>query len=163
MSDHRTRDGGLVAVYTDISKHKRRERELAELVASIEKSRDEARRPEALFQEAIESISEGFVIYDADEQLVVRNSVYRGFYEGMEQLVVPGARRIDITEAAVKIGLFPSAQGNAERWLDEHLQRVRSIDGVREQRLRGDRWLQISERRTQEGSIVGINNDIMQL
>jgi adenylate cyclase len=42
VSDRRTSDGGLVAVYTDITEVKRRETQLAELVASLAMARDEA-------------------------------------------------------------------------------------------------------------------------
>ncbi|MCZ6508115.1 MAG: PAS-domain containing protein, partial [Acidobacteria bacterium] len=44
ISEHRTHDGGVVAVYSDVTELKERERELADIVDQLEEARDEAVR-----------------------------------------------------------------------------------------------------------------------
>jgi PAS domain S-box-containing protein len=115
--------------------------------------------------EAIEAISEGFVLYNADMELVVCNSVYRAYYqdEHVRRLITPGTRRETITRAAAESGLFPAAVGRVDEWLAEHLHRIKNHEGIREQHLRGDVWLQISDHRTADGGLVAVYTDITEL
>ena len=115
--------------------------------------------------EAIEAISEGFVLYNAHMELVVCNSVYRAYYQDahVQELIVPGTPRAQITRAAAESGLFPAAEGRVDEWLAEHLHRIQSHEGIREQHLRGDVWLQISDHRTADGGLVAVYTDITEL
>jgi signal transduction histidine kinase len=115
--------------------------------------------------EAIEAISEGFVLYNADMELVICNSVYRAVYqdEHVQNLITPGTRRETITRAAAESGLFPEAAGRVDEWLAEHLHRVQHHEGIREQHLRGDVWLQISNHRTVDGGLVSVYTDITEV
>ena len=58
----KTQDGGTVGVFTEVTELKRREEELAA-------ARDEATEAQRQLVDAIESISEGFSLYDADDKL----------------------------------------------------------------------------------------------
>src|SRR5262249_9970810 len=46
---------------------------------------------EARLQAAVEAASEGFVVWDEQDRLVICNSVYRKFFRGNEHLVVPAS------------------------------------------------------------------------
>ncbi len=62
--------------------------------------------------DAIESISEGFALYDAEDRLVLCNSRYREIlYPGIADAVVPGAQFETIVRKAVKQGLVEDAKG----------------------------------------------------
>ncbi|MGK0170114.1 MAG: PAS domain-containing protein [Gammaproteobacteria bacterium] len=90
-------------------------------------------------QEAVESISEGSVIFDADDHIVLCNSVYRNFFIGFEDLVVPGAHFETIIGHGARIGMFAEAEGRAEEWLLDALERRATTSRVREQHLAHDR------------------------
>src|SRR5581483_1508223 len=58
------------------------------IVAALER----ANAAEILLRDAVDSISEGFVIYDQDDRLVVCNEAYRRLYPESADMMVPGAR-----------------------------------------------------------------------
>lgn len=73
---------------------------------------EQARRAsERRLAEAIESISEGFSLYDADDRLVVSNNTYRKLlYPGIEDVVMQGVSFETIVRAAAERGLIAPAE-----------------------------------------------------
>lgn len=114
--------------------------------------------------DAIESISEGFALYDADDRLVLCNSRYREIlYPGIDDAVVSGARFEEILRAAVERGLIEDAIGRKEEWIGERVQAHCNPTGTHIQRRHPDRWIQISERRISAGGTVAVYSDITKL
>ena len=114
--------------------------------------------------EAIESISEGFSLYDADDRLVVSNSTYRKLlYSGIEDIVVPGVSFETIVREAAERGLVADANGRVEQWVAERLTRHRNPGEPHLQRRSDDRWILISERKTDDGGTVAVYSDITEL
>jgi adenylate cyclase len=112
---------------------------------------------------AIESISEGFSLYDTDDRLVICNSNYtRIMYPGIEDAVTPGMSFEAVIRRAVERGLVGDAEGRVEEWVAERLARHRGPGEPLLQR-RGDRWILISERKTEDGSTVAVYADITEL
>jgi len=69
-----------------------------------------AERAEALLRDAVESIAEGFVIFDRDDRFVMCNEIYRQTYTYGGELLVPGARFEEVARAIVKMGQIPIAR-----------------------------------------------------
>jgi signal transduction histidine kinase len=128
-------------------------------------ARDEAEQARARLFDAIESITEGFVLFDANDRIVLCNSRYRRFFaelagDDVGSLVVEGTKFEDFLRAAYARGMFPDQEPNADRWVERIMQRRREPQGPRERPLADGRWLQVSERRTQDGGLVAIYADI---
>jgi class 3 adenylate cyclase/PAS domain-containing protein len=122
---------------------------------------NEARRR---LSDAIESISEGFSLYDTDDQLVVSNSTYRKLlYSGIEDVVVPGASFETIIREAAERGLVADAKGRVEEWVAERLARHRRPGEPHLQHRSDGRWILISERKTEDGGTVAVYADITEL
>jgi adenylate cyclase len=121
------------------------------------------RRAQAQLGEAIEAISEGFALYDADDRLVISNSRFREMYGGTQLEIKPGTPYEVILRAAAEAGFIPAAAERPETWLAERLDRHRNPAGAFEQQRDRGVWLKISERRTAEGGIVGVFTDITEL
>ena len=121
------------------------------------------RELEALLRDAIESISEGFVIYDAEDRLVLCNEAYRKLYPEAAELMVPGTRFDDVLRSALKEGRYTDAIGREEEWLAERLRAHRELSGPFEAQWADGRWMLISERRTSSGGIAGLRVDITAL
>jgi adenylate cyclase len=122
-----------------------------------------ALRAQEQLTEAIETISEGFALYDPNDRLVISNSRYREMYAGLDVEVKPGTQYETIVRAAARAGLISAAAGQTEAWLAERLERHRHPHGAYEQQRASGKWLKISERRTAEGGIVGVFTDITEL
>ncbi len=113
---------------------------------------------------AIESISEGFSLYDAEDRLLLCNSTYRNLlYAGMQKFVVPGAEFSTIIRKAAEYGLVSDADGCMEDWIVERLTRHRNPGGTHMQRGNNGRWIQFKEFKTDDGSTVAVYSDITEL
>ena len=74
-----------------------------------------------------------------------------------------GARFEDVLRAAIAAVPHPDAAGREEAWLAERLALHREMQSTHEQRLPGDRWLRVEERRTADGGSIGVRIDITEL
>ena len=121
-------------------------------------------RSERRLAEAIESISEGFVCYDGEDQLVICNSCYRNLlYPGLDIDLKAGTTFESIIRRAAERGYVKDAEGRVEEWIAERLQQHRNPgEPVVQQRGNG-RWVMVSERRTEDGGTVSIYSDITEL
>lgn len=108
---------------------------------------------ELRLMDAVENISEAFVLWDADNRLVLCNSKYQQFHSLPASVCAPGTAYEDVVKTAKepavrkRIGLKgESSEG-------------RSF----EVQLADRRWLQINERRTKDGGFVSVGTDITAL
>ena len=128
-----------------------------QLLRQHARERDQA---EALLRDAVDSISEGFVIHDPDDRLVMCNERYRQIYPKGTQATAVGQRFEDILRDGVRGNELPEAAGREEEWIAERMRRHREASGAIEQRLPDGRWLLITERRMRNGGIAGLRIDI---
>jgi two-component system cell cycle sensor histidine kinase PleC len=130
----------LIGIAVDITEQKR----LAE----------ESATAEMRLSDAIEAISEAFVVWDADNRLVLCNSKFQSLHGLTDEAVAPGTPYEDISAAGSKpiVRMQLSSEG-------------RAVPGARtfEAQLEDGRWLQISERRTKDGGFVSVGTNITEL
>jgi signal transduction histidine kinase len=122
-----------------------------------------ARMADRLLRDAVDSISEGFVIFDAEDRLVMSNEAYRRMYPEIADLMVPGTTFEAIVRAGVARGQFADAENREDEWIAERIRRHQQTEGSVEQHLSGDRWALASERRMSDGGIAGLRIDISAL
>jgi adenylate cyclase len=114
--------------------------------------------------DAIESISEGFALYDKDDRLVLSNSRYRELmHPATDDISRPGTSFANIIRTAAESGLVSEAVGRIDDWVAQRLAQHRNPKGPHVQRRDKDRWIQISERKTADGSTVAVYTDISEL
>jgi len=114
--------------------------------------------------DAIESISEGFALYDKDDRLVLSNSRYRDLmHPGAEDISRPGTSFVNVIRAVAESGLVIDAEGRIDEWVDQRLAQHRDPKGPHLQRRDKGHWIQISERKTADGSTVAVYTDISEL
>jgi adenylate cyclase len=123
----------------------------------------QATRAQTQLGEAIEAISEGFVLYDADDRLVICNRRFKEMYADLPMQIRAGTQYETILRAVAATGLIPAASHDTETWVGERLERHRNPTAAFEQQRSGGVWLKISERRTADGGIVGVFTDITEL
>ncbi len=120
-------------------------------------------RTKSQLEDAIESISEAFVLFDADERLVICNSKYKQLNQAASDIIEPGARFEDIVRCAVSDDHHPSSKGRTEEWVEERLIQFREARGAREHKYADGRSFYYSERKTKDGGTVGIRTEITKL
>ncbi|MCF8480575.1 MAG: PAS-domain containing protein [Rhodospirillum sp.] len=114
-----------------------------------------------LLVDAVGSISEGFILFAPDGQLVVVNEQYRRAYPLLAAHLVPGVTFEDLLRIAAK-GEDIRDENALRGWLDLRLKRHRD-GGVTDCRLSNGRWYRISEHSTRGGGIVKVLMDITEL
>lgn len=125
---------------------------------------DAAAAAATTLQDAIDSIDEGFALYDADDRLAVCNERYREVYPKSAKAMVPGAAFEDVLRAGLGAREYDTGAKPDDQWLEERMRVHRRADGTRiEQHLADGRWVQIRERRTRRGGTAGIRADITAL
>ncbi|MFN7003070.1 MAG: PAS-domain containing protein [Roseinatronobacter sp.] len=148
-----TPEGGRVGLRIDITHlvASRKRAEIAEAAASRARERLAA---------AIESLKDGFVLFDAEDRLVICNERYRATYPGTVHVMHPGVTFETILRASLQAGEIADAVGREEAWLAERLRQHRSASRAIEQHLTDGRVLRIHETRTADGGRVGVRVDI---
>ncbi len=104
--------------------------------------------------DAIENISEAFVLWDCDNRLVMCNSKYRQFYRLPGSFTQPGAHYEDVVAAATEpvVTTRQDVKDSDEEGSNTY-----------EAQLEDGSWLNISERRTKDGGFVSVGTDITAL
>lgn len=129
-------------------------------VRSREATEAERQRWRATLENAIESMSDGFVMFDANDRLVACNTRYKEFYGISAPFIVPGARFEDIMREGTRRGQYPQAGPDIEAFVSEMTTWHRGDNPPIERLLPDGRWVLITERRTPDGGTVGIRTDI---
>ncbi len=156
IEERPTADGGRVGLRVDIT-DLYRAREAARL-AEVDASRARAQ-----LIAAIEALQDGFVLFDAEDRLVLCNNRYRAIYPRTAPAMVEGARFEDILRHAIEVGEVADAHGREEDWLAERLsQHARAQEPVI-QHLADGRVLRIYEMPTADGGRVGLRTDVTEL
>lgn len=150
IRDAANRPVGFFAIIRDVTERIRTEQEAA--------------RAAWMLEDAVETISEGFALYDANDRLVLCNRRYREIYPKSAAAMKPGARFRDVLLHGLEQGEYDNGDLDTGEWLNRRLSSHRDADGRPiEQKLSDGRWLQIRERQTREGGIAGVRADITEL
>src|SRR5262244_3907900 len=101
-------------------------------------------------RDAIETIPEAYVLWDAQNRLVLCNSNFQELNHLPDEVVVPGAS----FESVVAAGRKPVVRSKITS--EGQLPGARTFEA----QLDNGRWLHISERRTKDGGYVSVGTDI---
>jgi signal transduction histidine kinase len=131
--------------------------QLAERLETADVERDRAQHQ---LLDGVEGVVDGFALWDAEDRLVLCNEPYRRGLPAIADLIVPGARFADLAAAVAERGQVHHTAASTAEWVAGRVDHHRKPAAPFEYPLSDGRWLEIRERRTREGGIVGIYTDI---
>jgi two-component system cell cycle sensor histidine kinase PleC len=137
---HRADGAHVIGIAVDISEEKR----FAERTATAD----------VRLRDAVESISEAFVLWDADDRMVLCNSKFQQLYALPDSLTQAGTTFADVTAAGRKPLMLTPLRSE-----DKPEEGARSYEA----QIGEGGWLKISERRTKDGGFVSVGTDITEL
>jgi two-component system cell cycle sensor histidine kinase PleC len=105
-------------------------------------------------RDAIETISEAFVLWDASDRLVLCNSHFQKLHKLPDSAVTPGTSY----ETVIEVGRMPEVRSRLND-TGSHAPGARTFEA----QLHDGSWLHISERRTKDGGYVSVGTDITRI
>jgi PAS domain-containing protein len=105
------------------------ERSLELSLKELSEARDKATQAQTRLTDALESISEGFFLFDSDDRMVLCNSRYRELYPGLADLMQPGLEFERLIETVVERGIVADAATRRQGWVEQRLARHRNPSG----------------------------------
>ena len=139
------------------------ERTLADLEQSYHhaaRTQEQAETARLRLLAAIESISEGFALFDSADRLVLFNERYLTFWPGMADRIHAGMLFTEIVHLAIHHKCVLDAYRDPQGWIDRRMQQHADSHGPSVHALSDGRWMQVNEKRTRDGGVVGIYTDI---
>ncbi|MCR0982330.1 hybrid sensor histidine kinase/response regulator [Roseomonas populi] len=141
---------------------------IAALLWAMLRQRDTAEAERArgrqLLESSIAAMSDGFVMWDEEDRLIVCNDRYREFYRESAPAIRPGATLTEIMRYGAEHGQYPQAGPDKETFVAEAMSHYRHPWNTApvERLLPDGRWILVTERRVPGGGSVGIRTDITQ-
>src|SRR3954469_8374718 len=105
-------------------------------------------------RDAIETIPEAFVLWDAGDRLVLCNSHFQRLHKLPDTAVTPGTSY----ETIIEVGSMPEVRTRLHE-SGAHAPGARTFEA----QLEDGSWLHISERRTKDGGCVSVGTDITRI
>lgn len=139
---------GSVGLWTDVSRIKATERELAQAKATLES--------------ALRSMADGFLLRDAQDCVVTWNPRYLEIYEHLRGVLAPGVHVTRLAEEAARAWLPEGSEADRTAWIAWRKSQAVNGNGRFEQELPAGRRILVSESRIPNGGIVSVHHDITQ-
>ena len=121
---------------------------------------EEVKRKHRQLIEAIEAFPGGFAVFDASDRLTLCNQTWKEFYPEIGDKVVPGTKFEDIMRGVINADRRAGYYNYGAFWLEKRLAHHRNGTTDIEKQLRSGRWMRVTERRTEDGGVIGILTDI---
>jgi len=137
---------GSVGLWTEITSIKAAQRELATAKATLDR--------------ALETMAEGFIMYDAADRVVLWNRNYLKIFPHLRALVRQGAALRDIQLAGAREVLPHASPDEREAWIAQRAAHIRRDDPPFEVNLPDGRVIEVVERSTPDGGFLGVFRDI---
>ena len=154
ICDQSGRPEKFIAVEREITEAKQHRETLAA-------AREAAKRAENRLASAIEAIPDGFVIYDAEDRLVMCNQALHEQFSFLSEQMVPGTKFEDLIRSAATNGQFDTEGLDPEAWVQKQLEiRRQNAQAETTVRFKDGRWMLRRERRTPQGEMIGVRSDI---
>jgi diguanylate cyclase (GGDEF)-like protein/PAS domain S-box-containing protein len=113
-----------------------------------------------LLKDALESVTDGVALYDADDRLVLCNAHYRAAYPMLADLLVPGVAWETLLRALIDRRVIRIPAADVEAWTDSLIAGHRQPGAPRIHQRTDERWEQLHEYRTGEGGTFVVRRDI---
>lgn len=109
---------------------------------------------------AIETVQEGFALFDREDQLVMSNSRFAMHMPDVHAALRPGLAFADYVAMASQSSHLSLEGETGEAWAEGRMRRHKDRHVIFNVRLGGDHWVQVSEHRTADGGTVILQTDV---
>jgi signal transduction histidine kinase/CheY-like chemotaxis protein/HPt (histidine-containing phosphotransfer) domain-containing protein len=129
---------------------------------ALKQAQEETAAARDLLSDAIESIPDGFIIYDAEDKFVLCNEQYKDILPILADCLEPGITYDKFRVMAEKRKQFTDADAAANRRATVEEHNNPSGRAILRQTNTGV-WVQCKDQRTSAGGIVGVRTDVTEI
>ena len=108
---------------------------------------------------AMSLLNDGFVLFDADDRLVLCNQRYRSLYSAIERCLELGSSYEEIARAYADLQQFDS-DAEKEAWIRQRIDQHKNPTGAYDHQLSNGTWVRVIDQKLPDGGIVGLRVDI---
>ena len=112
---------------------------------------------------ALESMADGFALFDADDRLVIYNQRYIDLNSHIADVVAPGRSYEEMLRIGMDRGGYEISGQSVEDFIQWRLDQHRNPREAYDLLMLDGRWVRVQERRTHDGGVVGTRTDITEL
>ncbi len=123
-------------------------------ITEQQKLKSDTQRNDIRLRDAIENLSEAFVLWDENKQLVMSNSKYQELHGLKKSDAVEGMDYDDVMDASTTVKAANNIISHNNQKEGGRTMEVQLEDG---------RWLQINERKTKDGGFVSVGTNITEI
>jgi signal transduction histidine kinase/CheY-like chemotaxis protein len=128
-------------------------------VADLDRAHTSAVVAERRLWDSIDSIRDGFAIFDSDLRLVMANSAFRAAFPGIS--IETGTFHTELLIAAGEAGIIEIGDAPVREWVAGMLARWNERNAEPAVlKLSSGTWMQLNDRRTRDGDVVILLQDI---
>ena len=117
-------------------------------------------RNRQMLSAALDSMSEGFMLFDEDGKLLEFNEKLKDLFPKTAHCFARGVSFEELLRISATSGEVKAAQQDPLKWVAERLEKYPSDSGSVEVELSDGRWMLSTDRRTRFNGVVGIRTDI---
>ncbi|GAB1365032.1 PAS-domain containing protein [Rhodobacter sp.] len=130
----------------------------------LDRAHTAALMAERRLRESVNTIRDGFAVFDAGLKLVMANNAFLSFFDGVDtdlEGVVAGASYADLIHAAAKSGAVDHQGEDPDDWVARMCARIQAVRvEPATVRLTNGSWIRMVDRRARDGDLVCLIMDI---
>ena len=154
--ERRTSDDHVVAIRMDVTDVVQNERR-------VQQMEEQARMTRRQLDEAIQSMSQGFALFDPRHRLIVCNEAFNALYKAPESGLEAGMPFESLMRQALNRGDFPGVTQDIKTWLAQTVTRHSEGQGPALLERGAGRWFLIESHRTRSGCTTRLETDVTEL
>lgn len=152
VHERRTSDGGIVGIRSDITELKEREAEILRVSSAL-------RQRNMMFYTALNNMTQGLCMFDAQQTLVVCNRRYLELYGFSSDVVKPGIKLSEIMDYSISIGNYTNEDAQRAKEARPDQARLRA-QATLKQHLRDGRVIAVMHHPMKDGGSIATYEDI---
>lgn len=130
---------------------------------ALELERSERIASDERWQQVLDALDIGLMVFDAADRLVLWNADLVQLYPDLAPVVRVGTSFEELLQQAVRTGGVPEATGREAEWIAERVAQHRKPRAPLRRAFPGGRWRRITERFLADGGMLSYSIDITEL
>ena len=113
-----------------------------------------------LIYSAMALLDHGFILFDADDRMVICNERFREIFRDIDDVLTPGVSFEEIMHRTADRQMIFSSDEEKQAWIQSRQEQHRNPSGPVDQKLARGEWIRIIEQRLPDGGTVGLRIDV---